>query len=116
LSKTKVLIFNKPGNFLKESFYLDKEAIECVNKCKYLGIVFTSSGLFQQGKEELLKESLKAKFKLQKSMSACNPSIDTAIHLYDHTIKPIYYIVVKCGVHLKLTLLLARKKVIIYLN
>lgn len=90
LSKTKVLIFlNKPGKFLKESLYLDKEAIECVNRYKYLGIVFTSSGLFQQGKEELFKKSLKAKFKLQKSMSACNPSIDTAIHLYDHTIKPI---------------------------
>ena len=89
LSKTKVLIFNKPGRFLKETFCLNGEAIGCVNRYKYLGISFTSSGLFQYGKEELYKKSLKAIFKLQKSMSTCNPSIATSIHLYDHTIKPI---------------------------
>ena len=32
---------------------------------------------------------MKAYFKLQNCMSSTNPSIDTFLHLYDHTIKPI---------------------------
>lgn len=89
LSKTKILIFNKPGKFLKEILRFNNENVECVNTCKYLGVIFSSSGLFHHGKEELYRKSLKANFKLRKSMLSCNPSIKTSIHLYDHTIKPI---------------------------
>ena len=32
---------------------------------------------------------MKAYFKLQNCLSSTNPSIDTFLHLYDHTIKPI---------------------------
>jgi hypothetical protein len=37
----------------------------------------------------LYKKSMKAYFKLQNCLSSTNRSIDTFLHLYDHTIKPI---------------------------
>jgi hypothetical protein len=88
-SKTQVLIFNKPGKHLKDNFTFNNNTIECVNDYKYLGMKFTSSGIFKQAKEEMYKKSLKAVFKLQKTLSSSNPSISTFLHLYDHTIKPI---------------------------
>lgn len=59
LSKTKVIIFNKPGRLLKEYFYFEKERIESFNNYKFLGLKFISSGLFKQGKEKLYKNHLK---------------------------------------------------------
>jgi tyrosine-protein phosphatase YwqE len=46
LSKTQVLIFNKPGKHLKDNFTFNNNTIECVNDYKYLGMKFTSSGIF----------------------------------------------------------------------
>lgn len=56
---------------------------------KYLGIVFSSSGLFNQDKEELYKKALKTVFKLQRCLSISSPSISTMINLIDHMVKPI---------------------------
>ena len=60
LSKTQVLIFNKSGKHLKDNFTFNNNTIECVNDYKYLGMKFTSSGIFKQGKEDMYKKSLKA--------------------------------------------------------
>ena len=56
---------------------------------RYLGFTISSSGKFNQCKLDLYKKSMKAYFKLQNCLSSTNPSIDTFLHLYDHTIKPI---------------------------
>ena len=58
-----ILIFNKPGKHLKDNFTFNNNTIECVNDYKYLGMKFTSSGIFKQGKEDMYKKSLKAVFK-----------------------------------------------------
>ena len=55
--------------------------IECVNEYKYLGMKFTSSGIFKQGKEDMYKKYLKVVFKLQRALSLSNPSISTFLHL-----------------------------------
>ncbi len=89
ISKTKVLVFNKPGKFFKCPIYFKGETVECVNTYKYLGLTFISSGKFQQCKLELFKKSLKASFKLQSCLSSTNPSISTLLHLFAHTVKPI---------------------------
>jgi hypothetical protein len=86
LTKTKVLIFNKSGRRIKEPFYFINELIESVNKYKYLGVIFQSSGLFNYAKEELYNKSLKSSYKLSRCLAA---SIKTNLHLFDHTIKPI---------------------------
>ena len=36
------IIFNKFGYFIKEDFKIGGDNIECVNKCKYLGIIMSS--------------------------------------------------------------------------
>jgi hypothetical protein len=36
------IIFNKCGYFIKEDFKIGGDNIECVNKCKYLGIIMSS--------------------------------------------------------------------------
>jgi hypothetical protein len=76
LSKTNVVIFNKAGKCLKHPIYFN-------------GTLISSSGKFNQCKLDLYKKSMKAYFKLQNCLSSTNPSIDTFLHLYDHTIKPI---------------------------
>ena len=51
--KTKVIIFNKCGHLIKEDFKIGGDNIECVNKCKYLGIIMSSGGAFKETKNML---------------------------------------------------------------
>ena len=89
-SKTKVLVFNKAGRLIENhKFTFSEHYIECVQHCKYLGIYVSASGNFCFAQSELYKKSLKAYFKLQKYLLSLNPDIDTSIHVFDHTIKPI---------------------------
>ena len=55
VSKTKVMVFRK-GVMMSRNlvFYYNGEALEIVNKFKYLGIVFTSGGLLLKLKTHLL--------------------------------------------------------------
>jgi hypothetical protein len=69
LRKNKVLIFNKSGRHIKEPFYFKNELIESVNKYKYLGAIFQSSGLLNYAKEELYNKSLEASYKLSRCLS-----------------------------------------------
>ena len=50
LSKTKVVIFNKSGRFIKQNFLLNNKVLDCCNSYKYLGITFSSSGSFTNPK------------------------------------------------------------------
>ena len=88
-SKTKVMIFNNSGRLLKSNFSFDNKYLDVVKNYKYLGITFSPNGLFHQAKSDLYNKAMKASFKLQKSLSSCNPSVKTFLHLFDHTIKPI---------------------------
>ena len=89
LSKTNVVIFNKAGKCLKHPIYFNGTLIRSASLYRYLGFTISSSGKFNQCKPDLYKKSMKAYFKLQNCLSSTNPSIDTFLHLYDHTIKPI---------------------------
>ena len=87
--KTKIIIFNKSGRLLKGDFKIGNENIECVNRCKYLGLIMCSSGSFKETKIMLHNKALKASFKLYKDVKSIDPPVKSLLHLFDHMIKPI---------------------------
>ena len=56
---------------------------------KYLGVVFAASGSFSHARTDLYKRALKAFFKLKSIFGDLSPNIDTSLHIFDHTVKPI---------------------------
>ena len=89
ISKTKVVIFNKSGRFIKQNFLLNNKVLDCCNSYKYLGITFSSSGSFTESKTELYKKAVKAFFKLKADVLSLYPMPKTSLHIFDHTVKPI---------------------------
>ena len=71
-----------------DKFTLHEHKLETVNKYKYLGITFSSSGSWQYAREELYKKGTKAFFKLRKMMGMYTDP-EVILHIFDHTIKPI---------------------------
>ena len=89
INKTKTIVFNKTGKLLPYKFYFDGELIENVKTYKYLGVVFAASGSFSHARTDLYKRALKAFFKLISIFGDLSPDIDTSLHIFDHTVKPI---------------------------
>jgi hypothetical protein len=81
--KTKLLVFN--------TFMIDNQLIEKVKQYRYLGVIVNASGSFSDSdaKEELYKRGLKALFKMYKCFEGHKPKIETLLHVFDHTVKPI---------------------------
>ena len=52
-------------------------------------MVFSASGSFSQARTDLYKRALKAFFKLRSNFGDLSPNIDTSLHIFDHTVKPI---------------------------
>jgi len=49
IDKSKMVVFRKGGKLSKTGeFFLNGQEIECVNEYVYLGVVFSSSGLFRK--------------------------------------------------------------------
>ena len=88
-SKTKVLIFNKPGRLINDKFTFRGIPIESVRKYKYLGILFTISGSFTEAKHDLFNKATKALYKLKADLLSLRPSIKSSLHIFNHTVKPI---------------------------
>lgn len=89
LDKSKVLIFNKSGKLLNTDFVYKGKNLECVREYTYLGVTFCISGAFSTAASELYKKALKGIFKLKSIFGNCYPNVSTALHIFDHTIKPI---------------------------
>ena len=70
-------------------FYYNEKEIEIVQHYKYLGVVFSSTGSFAKARIYLYNRALKAYFKLKGIFENILPSIDTSLHVFDHTVKPI---------------------------
>ena len=89
-SKTKCMIFNKTGRFLRRSFKVGQEIIYTTNNYKYLGFIMTPSGEINTGLKDLKDRALRAYYSLKNKMGhyfmLC-PS--TSSHLFDSLIKPI---------------------------
>ena len=89
ISKTKVVISNRSGGFIKPNFLLNNEVLDCCNSYKHLGITFSSSGSFTESKTELYKKAVKTLFKLKADVLSLYPMPKSSLHIFDHTVKPI---------------------------
>lgn len=89
IDKTKVVIFNKCGKILNYNFSFNSHSIENVQTYKYLGVLFSASGTFSHAKSDLYKRGLKAFFKLKSIFGDLSPNINTSLHIFDHTVKPV---------------------------
>ena len=88
--KTKAMIFNKSGKYIRRSFNFDNERIFTTNSYKYLGFIVTPSGEITTGLNDLKDRALKAYYKLKKTMGfyfRLHPKV--TLHLFDILIKPI---------------------------
>ena len=88
LTKTKVVIFNKSGEHIKDKIFFGTEVIENVTKYTYLGLEFECSGSMKNALKGLFNKSLKALFKLHK-LTDQNFDLPMLLHIFDHTIAPI---------------------------
>ena len=82
-------MFNKTGKMSKEEFSFEENKLEIVHSYRYLGLQFSSSGCFTLARENLYNKGLKAYFKLVKDILSFQPSVNTSIHIFDHTVKPV---------------------------
>ena len=86
--KTKVMIFNKGGHRIsRHRFTLNDSLIEIVQRYCYLGIVFSSTGKFNNACNALYEKALKA-FYMFKQVHPHN-NVKVAIHLFDTLVQPI---------------------------
>ena len=74
---------------MQDIFHIENQAIECVTSYKYLGIMLQASGKFTQARKMMYNKALMGMFKIRKDLLNLNPSINTLLHLYEHTIQPI---------------------------
>jgi hypothetical protein len=89
INKTKVINFNKSGRLITRNFNINNQSIECAKAYKYLGIMLTASGKFQEAQKVLFNKAMKASYKLYKEVNSLSPNVNTELHLFDHTICPI---------------------------
>jgi hypothetical protein len=61
-NKTKVIIFNKSGRLITRNFNINNQSIACVKTYKYLGIMLTASGKFQEAQKVLFNKAMKASY------------------------------------------------------
>ena len=88
--KTKCMIFNKTGKYIRRSYPMKNGTIETTNSYKYLGFIFTPSGEIVSGLKDLRDRALRAYHKLKNKMGhhfRLYPC--TRISLFDSLIKPI---------------------------
>ena len=84
---------------ITRNFNINNQSIACVKTYKYLGIMLTASGKFQEAQKVLFNKAMKASYKLYKEVNSLSPNVNTVLHLFDHTICPIWYMDVKTGAH-----------------
>ena len=87
--KSKCMIFNKAGRLSSETFFYNNELLENVRDYSYLGCEFQCSGLFNLARQSLYNKGLKTYFKFSKCFKDSKPSLQTFLHIFDHTVLPV---------------------------
>jgi hypothetical protein len=87
--KTKVMIATPTRRLEKQDFYFGTDEVECVDKYKYLGVIFNHKGTFTVCKQMLYEKARKASFKLRKLVNNEDLEPKLLIDLFDKLIKPI---------------------------
>ena len=91
--KTKVVIFRKGGRTDKNTkFMYDNNELEIVSYFKYLGLIFSQTGSFAKGIQEIVSSARRALFGLKRMLSRNNEiTIKLQIELFDLMIAPILF-------------------------
>ena len=71
LDKTKCMIFNKTGKFLRRIFEVGDEKIYSTSSYKYLGFIMTPSGEINTGLKDLKDRALRAFYSLKGKLGKC---------------------------------------------
>jgi exonuclease III len=87
LSKTKVIVFNKGGKTFKNILLYNNTVVEVVRSYSYLGIIFNTSGSFNDAVQTLKDKGLKALYSVMQHSSLCQPNV--ALKLFLHMVQPI---------------------------
>ena len=75
--------------FLKRNSFFEENKLENVHSYRYLGLQFSASGSFTLARANLYNKGLEAYFKLVKDILSFQPSVNTSMHIFDHTVKPV---------------------------
>ena len=89
-TKSKIVVFRKGNIAPRESWKFGNDDIEAVNSLSYLGVLFSSNGLFTQAQCKLADQANKAVFTLYKRINTFkNLKTSVCIDLFDKFISPI---------------------------
>ena len=89
VKKSKTLVFNPAGRFMKMSFKLDQKILEPVQTFCYLGFDLRASGTVKNAMNNLYDKSSKAMRPLLCAISRFNLPVRTSIRLFHTYISPI---------------------------
>ena len=88
--KTKCMIFNKTGRYIRFSMKCGGMTINTVKEYKYLGFLVTPSGEVTSGVSDLKSRALYAFVQLRKKLgNHFRKDIDMSIYLFDTLVRPI---------------------------
>ena len=89
IKKSKTLIFNVPGRFIKKQFYIEGKPLEAVNTFCYLGFELKASGIVSHAMNTLHEKAKKALRPLMCVTNRFNLPARTVSRLFHTLISPI---------------------------
>ena len=89
IKKSKTMVFNAQGRFIKERLHIKGVALQPVNNFCYLGFEIKSSGSMQHGASILVDKASKALRPLQRAIANFRLPFDLSVRLFHTLIEPI---------------------------
>ena len=89
VEKSKTLIFNKTGKFIKEEFTVNYKKLDSVQNFCYLGYDMNASGSPNYSATTLCDKAVKAMRPIQNAIAKFNITVNLSIRLFNTYISPI---------------------------
>ena len=89
IKKSKTMVFNISGRFIKEKFHIGGDPLEPVDSFCYLGFEVKPSGTMLHGASVLMDKSLKALRPLQRAIANFQMPLALSLKLFHALIEPI---------------------------
>lgn len=89
IEKSKTLIFNKGGKFIKQSFSVNNKDLDSVQNFCYLGYDINASGTPNYSIKALCDKAMKAMRPVQNAIARFNIPVNLSIRLFNTYISPI---------------------------
>ena len=89
IKKSKTMVFNSSGLFIKEQFYIEGKPLEPVDSFCYLGFEVKPSGATSHGSSILIDKALKALRPLQRAIANFQLPFELSLRLFHALVEPI---------------------------